>query len=72
MPRINYKCTSSVEKHVLANQNVRGSILSWAECSFFGPAQIYNSFYTEITRQNMSSKHERYTRNGANRISIFT
>ena len=65
----NHKCTSSVEKHILANQKVRGLILSLADHSFCGHAQIYTSFYREITRENMSSKHERYTRNGANRIS---
>ena len=71
MSSINQECNSSVVKHMLANPKVRGSILSQAEL-FFSPARIYTSFYTEITRQNTSSKHERYTRNGANRISSLT
>ena len=57
---------------MLANQKVRGSILSQAEYSFCGPVRIYTSFHREITRENTSSKHERYTRNGANRISSLT
>ena len=32
----------------------------------------YTSFATEIMREITSSKHERYTRNGANRISSLT
>ena len=72
MSSINHKCNSSVVKHMLANPKVRGSILSLAELSSFGPARIYTSFYTEITRQNTSSKYERYTKNGANRISSLT
>ena len=54
---------------MLANQKVKGSILSEAELSFCCPVQIYTSFYTEITREKTSLKHERYTRNLANRIS---
>ena len=46
--------TSSVEKHMLANQKVRGSILSLAELSFCCPVQIYTTFYTEIIRENTS------------------
>ena len=57
---------------MLANQKVRSSILSQAEHSFCGPARIYASFHREITKKNTSSKHERYTRNGANRISSLT
>ena len=57
---------------MLANQKVRGSILSQAEHSFCGPGRIYTSFHREITRENTSSKHERYTRKGANRISSLT
>ena len=57
---------------MLANQKVKGSILSKAEHIFCSPARIYTSFYREITRENTSSKHERYTRNGANRISGLT
>ena len=72
MSSTNHKCNSSVEKYMLADQKVRGSILSQAEHSFCGPAQIYTSFHREITRENTSSKHERYTRNGANRISSIT
>ena len=47
----NHKCTSSVDEHMLANQKVRGSILSQGEHSFCGPAQIYTIFYREITRE---------------------
>ena len=72
MTPINQKYNSSVEKHMLANQKVRGSILSKAELNFCCFVRIYTSFYTEITRENTSSKHERYTRNGANRISSLT
>ena len=72
MSLIKHRYTSSVEKHMLANQKVSGSILRHAELSFCGPVRIYTSFYTEITRENTSSKHERYTRNGANRISSLT
>ena len=68
----NHKCTSSVEKDMLANQKVSGSILSQAEHNFCGPKRIYTSFYREITKKNTSSKHERYTRKGANRISSLT
>ena len=69
---IKHEYTSSVEKHMLANQKVRGSILSQAVLSFCCPVRIYTSLYTEITRKNTSSKHEGYTRNGANRISSLT
>ena len=68
----NHKCTSSVEKHMLANQKVRGSILSQAEHNFCGPTRIYTSLYREIIKENTSLKHEKYTRNGANRISSLT
>ena len=57
---------------MLANQKLRGSILGQEEHSFCGPARIYTSFHREITRENMSLKHERYTRKGANRISSLT
>ena len=57
---------------MLANYKVRGSILSEAVLSFCYHVRIYMSFYTEITRENTSSKHKRYTRNGANRISSLT
>ena len=72
MSSINHNCTSSVEKHMLANQKVRGLILSQAEHSIYCPARIYTSFDREMTRGNTSSKHERYTRNGANRISSLS
>ena len=72
MSSIYHKCNSSVVKHMLANPKVRGSILTQAELSFFGPARIYMSFYTEIKRENTSSKHKRYMKNGANRISSLT
>ena len=72
MSSINPKYSSSVERHMLANQKVMGSILSQAEHTFCGPARMYTSFYREITRKNTNSKHERYTRNGANRISSIT
>ena len=68
----NQEYTSSVAKHMLTNKKVRGSILSLAEHSFCGSARIYTSFYREITRENTSSKHERYTTNVANRISNLT
>ena len=54
MSLIKHIYTSSVEKHMLANQKVRGSILSQAEISFCCPVRIYTTFYTEITRENMS------------------
>ena len=57
---------------MLANQKVMGSILSQAEHNFGGPARMHTRFYREITRKNTSSKHERYTRNEANRISSIT
>ena len=72
MSLIKHIYTSSVEKHMLANQKDRGSILSLAELSFCCPVQIYTTFYTEIIRENTSSKHERYTRNGANIITSLT
>ena len=57
---------------MLANHEVWGSILSEAIISFCYHVRINTSFYTEITRENMSSKHERYTRNEADRISSLT
>ena len=72
MSLYNHKCISSVAKHMLANQKVRGSILPQAVPSFCGPARIYTSFYREMTREKTSSKHERHTRKGANRISSLT
>ena len=72
MSMIKHRDNSSVEKHMLANQKVSGSILRHADLSFCCPVRINTSFYTEITRENTSSKHERYTRNGANRISSIT
>ena len=54
---------------MLANQKVWGSILSQGVPLFCCPVLIDTSFYTEITRKNTSSKHGRYTRNVANRIS---
>ena len=57
---------------MLTNLKVRGSILSEAEHSFCGPGRIYTRFHREITRENTSSKHEKYTRKGANRISSLT
>ena len=53
---------------MLANPKDRASILSRGELSFFGPARIYTSFYTEITSENTSSKQERYMRNGESRV----
>ena len=61
MSTISHKYNRSIEKHLLADQKVWGSILSQAEPSFCFPVRIYTSFYTEITRENTSSKHERYT-----------
>ena len=57
---------------MLANQKVWGTILSQGVLSFCRPVLIYKTFYTEITRKNMSLKHERYMRNIANRISSLT
>ena len=54
----NHKCTSSVEKHMLANQKVRGSILSQAGHNFCGPARIDTSFL----HRNNKGKHEFKTR----------
>ena len=54
---------------MLANLKVWGSILSQGVPLFCCPVLIYTSFYTEITCGNTSSKHGRYTRNVANRIS---
>ena len=54
---------------MLANQKVWDAILSQVVHQFCCPVQIYTSFYTEITKDRTSSKHERYTRNVANRIS---
>ena len=51
MSSYNHKYTSSVAKHMLANQKVWGSILRQGKHSFCGPAQIYTSFYREITRK---------------------
>ena len=69
MSTANHKYPSSVVRPMLANQKVRGSILHEAGLGFCCHVRIYTGFYTEITRENTSSKHERYTRNGANRIS---
>ena len=52
MSLIKHRYTSTVEKHILANQKVRGSILSQAGLSFCSPVRIYTTFYTEITREN--------------------
>ena len=57
---------------MLAYQKVRGSILSQAEHNFCCPTRIYTSLYREIMKENTSLKHERYTRNGANRILSLT
>ena len=56
MSSINHKYSSSVERYMLANHKVRGSILSEAVLSFRYHVRIYTSFYTEITRENTSSK----------------
>ena len=69
MSSIKHKFNSSVERHMLANQKVWGSILSQGVPLFCCPVLIDTSFYTEITRKNTCSKHGRYTRNVANRIS---
>ena len=69
MSSIKQEYNSSVERHMLANQKVWVSILSQGVPLFCCPVLIDKSFYTEITRKNMSSKHGRYTRNVANRIS---
>ena len=54
---------------MLGNPKVWGSILSHGVPLFCCPVLIDTRFYTEITRKNTSSKHGRYTRNVANRIS---
>ena len=45
---------SSVERHMLANQKVWGSILSQGVPLFSCPVLIDTTFYTEITRENTS------------------
>ena len=65
MSSIRHKYTSSVVRHMLAYLKVRGSIPSQAVLSFCCDLRINTSFYSEIT-------NERYTRNGANRISSLT
>ena len=69
MSSIKYEYNSSVERHMLANKKVWGSRLSLGVALFCCPVLIDMSFHTEITRKNTSSKHGRYTRNVANRIS---
>ena len=54
---------------MLGNQKIWGLIISQGVPFLCCPVLIYTSFYTEITRENTSSKHGRYTRNVANRIS---
>ena len=71
MSAISPEHSSSVERHMLVNQEVRGSILR-PTVLFSCHVRIYTSFHTENTRENTSSKHERYTRNRANRISSLT
>ena len=71
MSSINHKYNSSMV-HMFASQKLMGSILSQAELSFCCPVRIYTSFHTEVPREDTSSKHERYTRNGANRILSLT
>ena len=72
MSSIKHKYNSSVERHMLANQKVWGSILSQGVPLFCCPVLSDMSFYTEITRKNTSSKHRSYTRNVGNRISSIT
>ena len=72
MASIKHENTSSVVRHMLSDLKVRGSILSQAVLSFCCDVRIYTGFYSETTSENTSSKHERYTRNGANRISSLT
>ena len=69
MSSIKHKYNSSVVRHMLGNQKVWGSILSQEVTLLCCPVPIDTSFYTEITRKNMSTKHGRYTKNVANRIS---
>ena len=68
MYSIKHEYNSSVERHMLDNLKVSGSILSQGEPLFCCPVLIYMSFHTEITRENTSSKHGRYTRNVAYKI----
>ena len=69
MSPIKQEYNSSVERHMLTTQKVWGSIRSEVLPIFYCPVLIDVSFYTEITRKNTSSKHRRYTRNVASRIS---
>ena len=69
MSSIKHEYNSSVERHMLGNQKVWGSILSQGEPLFCCPVLIYMIFHTEITREHTSSKHGRYTRNVAYKIS---
>ena len=46
--------SSSVERHTLAYQKVRGSILSQAMLTFGCHVRIYTSFYTESRGENTS------------------
>ena len=52
MSQIKQEYNSSVERHMLANQKVWGSILSQGMPFLYCPVLIYTSFYTEITREN--------------------
>ena len=69
---VNHEYTSSVERHMLTCQKVGGSMLSWVVLRFCRHVQIHTSFYTEITRENTISKHERYTTYVANRNLSLT
>ena len=67
-----HDCNSSVERHMLANQKVWGLILSQVVPRFCCLVQIHISFYTEITRENTSSKHRSYQRNEGNGFLSLT
>ena len=67
MSSIKHKYDSSVERHM-----VWGLILTQVVLRFCCPVRIHTRFYTDITGENTSSKHERYMRNVANRTLSLT
>ena len=72
MSLINHKYSSSVERYKLAYQKVRGSILAQVVLSFLLSLTNLHEYLPRSYRENTSSKHERCTRNRANRISSLT
>ena len=65
MSPIKQEYNSSVERHMLANQKVWGSIPSQGMPFLFCSLQIYTSFTPKLQGK---TRHGRYTRNVANRI----